>query len=242
MSMYTFFLAIRAVIFYILVSILVLIFSLTLFLLIPLPFRYGRQQVSRAWAHCIAFAGRLACGIRYNIVGTENIPNTAVVYLSKHQSAWETMTFSGLLPPNCFVCKEALLKIPFFGWSMAICKAIPINRSAGVSAFKKVLSVGKERLAEGLSIIIFPEGTRVAPKQHPKFHRTGVTLATSCNVPIIPIAHNSGSCWRRNQFIKRPGLITIVIGKPIDQTGKSAETINQEVHQWMQAQMEQLEK
>ena len=240
--MYTLFLAIRAVIFYLFVSILVVIFSLTLYLLLPLPFRYGRQQVSRAWSHCIAFTGWMICGMRYKVIGAENIPNTPVVFLSKHQSAWETMTFSAFLPPNCFVCKDALLKIPLFGWSMAICKAIPINRRAGVSAFKKVLVVGKARLAEGLSIIIFPEGTRVPPKTHPKFHRTGAMLASSCNVPIIPVAHNSGSCWRRNEFIKRPGLITIVIGKAIDQTGKNADTLNQEIHAWMQTQMEQLEK
>ncbi|MCX7123748.1 MAG: lysophospholipid acyltransferase family protein [Gammaproteobacteria bacterium] len=240
--MYTLFLALRAALFYLVVSVLVLIFTTLLFVVLPLPFRYGRQQISRGWAHSITFVGKLICGMSYQIIGAENIPKTPVVYLSKHQSAWETMTFTGLLTPNCFVCKEALLKIPFFGWSMAICRAIPINRSAGVSAFKKVLSVGKSRLAEGLSIIIFPEGTRVAPKQHPKFHRTGVTLATSCNVPIIPIAHNSGACWRRNEFIKRPGLITIIIGKAIEQSGKTAEAINQEVHQWMQTQMEQLEK
>jgi 1-acyl-sn-glycerol-3-phosphate acyltransferase len=240
--MYTLFLAARAALFYFIVAILVLIFTSLLFIVLPLPFRYGRMQISRGWAHSIALTGRLICGMSYQILGKENIPNTPVVYLSKHQSAWETMVFTGLLTPNCFVCKEALLKIPFFGWSMKICRAIPINRSAGVSAFKKVLSVGKARLAEGLSIIIFPEGTRVAPKQHPKFHRTGVTLASSCQVPIIPIAHNSGSCWRRNEFIKRPGRITIIIGKAIDQTGKTAEVINQEVHQWMQTQMEKLEK
>ncbi len=240
--MSTFFLAVRAILFYCIMAILVLIFSMTLFVLTLLPFRYGRLQVSRAWAYAISFAGRVVCGMSYRIIGRENLLNTPAVYLSKHQSAWETMAFTGLLPPNCFVCKEALLKIPFFGWSMKICKAIPINRSAGISAFKKVLSVGKARLAEGLSIIIFPEGTRVAPKQHPKFHRTGVMLATSCNAPIIPIAHNSGSCWRRNEFIKRPGVITIIIGKAIDQTGKTPDAINQEIHQWMQAQMEQLEK
>ncbi len=238
----TLLLALRAVLFYLVVAVLVLIFTTLLFLVLPLPFRYGRLQISRGWAHAISWTGRLICGMSYRIIGAENIPNTPVVYLSKHQSAWETMTFTGLLTPNCFVCKEALLKIPFFGWSMKICRAIPINRSAGVSAFKKVLSIGKERLAEGLSIIIFPEGTRVAPKQHPKFHRTGVMLATSCNVPIIPIAHNSGACWRRNAFIKRPGLITIIIGKPIDPTGKTPEMMNQEVHQWIQTQMESLEK
>jgi 1-acyl-sn-glycerol-3-phosphate acyltransferase len=240
--MYTLFLAARAVLFYIVLGILVVGFSLAIYLASLLPFRYGRQQLSRAWAYSISFVGRIICGMSYQIIGAENFPNTPAVYLSKHQSAWETMAFTGLLPPNCFVCKEGLLKLPFFGWSMKLCRAIPINRSAGVSAFKKVLTVGKSRLAEGLSIIIFPEGTRVAPRQHPKFHRTGVSLAISCNAPIIPVAHNSGSCWKRNEFIKRPGMITIVIGKAIDPTGKTAEAINQEVHQWMQTQMEQLEK
>jgi 1-acyl-sn-glycerol-3-phosphate acyltransferase len=123
-----------------------------------------------------------------------------------------------------------------------MCEHIPIDRKASVSAFKKVIRLGKERLLQGLSIVIFPEGTRVAPRHHPKFHRTAVILALEAGVPVIPVAHNSGSCWTRNSFFKTPGLITVVIGKPIPSTGKTAEALNQEVYEWIKNEMETLEK
>lgn len=237
-----YFLGLRAALYYVFLAVSAVIFTLAIFLAWPLPFQYGRQQLCRSWCWMALQSGALICGMRYRVVGRENCPKTPAVYLIKHQSAWETITLPALLPPCCCVAKEALLNIPFFGWSMRLCAHIPIDRKATVSAFKKVIRMGKERIARGLSIVIFPEGTRVAPRSHPKFHRTAVMLALDAGVPVVPVAHNSGSCWTRNSFFKTPGRITVVIGKPIPSAGKKAEDLNDEVYEWIKNEMSTLEK
>ena len=217
-------------------------FTTLLYITLPLPFNKGRQQISRGWTQLALFGARWICGIRYEIIGLEDCPKQAAIYICKHQSAWETIALPGILPPNCFVAKDSLLKIPFFGWGMRICRHIPIDRSSGMSSLKKVLRLGKERIAEGLSIIIFPEGTRVAPREHPKFHKTAMMLAKETGALVVPIAHNSGTCWKRNSFVKYPGKVTVLIGPAMDITGLSTEEISNQVYEWIKAQMLELEK
>ena len=231
---------IRALLFYILFFLFSAIFMVLLYLALPFPFKL-RSCLSRTWSKLIAQSAKWVCGINYEIIGFEHIPKTPVVFLSKHQSAWETITFVSLLPPNCFVFKKSLTKIPLFGWGMAVCHNIPVDRSAGIQAFKKVLSLGKQRLKEGLSIVIFPEGTRVPPKTTAKFHKTGASLANATGVPVIPVAHNSGSCWRRNSFLKYPGTIKVIIGTAIDTNGLSTDELNRQAHDWIEAKMTLLE-
>lgn len=238
--MYKLFLALRAVLFYIITSILIFIFTIALYLALPFPFK-ARLFLSRAWSFSILWSAKLICGLDYEVQGKEYLPKTPVIFLSKHQSAWETMTFQYLLPPNCFVCKDSLLKIPFLGWAIRICRQIPINRNAGIKAFKKIIDLGKQRLQNGLSIIIFPEGTRVAPKTNPKFYKTAASLAKAENTPVFPIAHNSGSCWRRNSFLKYPGKIIIIIGPSIDTENLSADEINDQAYEWIKTTMSQIE-
>lgn len=238
--MYKLFLLLRAGLFYLLTTILVVIFVIALYLVLPFPFK-ARLYISRTWSHLILCLGKWICGIDYEIQGKENLLNTPVIFLVKHQSAWETLTFPSVLPPNCFVCKDSLLKIPIFGWGMRLCRHIPIDRQAGLKAFKKVIALGKERLQSGLSIIIFPEGTRVAPKENPKFHKTAASLAKAEGAPVIPIAHNSGSCWRRNSFIKYPGKITVVIGPAIDTKNLTTDEINDQAYNWIKTTMNKIE-
>lgn len=235
------FLSLRAAAYYLAMSLSALFFTLLIFIMLILPFRYGRKQLSRAWCYTCLVFGKWICGMKYQVIGLENCPASPVIFLSKHQSAWETITLPAILPPLCCVSKEALLNIPLFGWSMRVCKHIPIDRKSGISAFKKVIRLGKERLAEGLSVLIFPEGTRVPRGQNPKFHKTAVSLAIDAKVPVIPIAHNSGSCWTRNSFIKTPGTITVVIGKPIESIGKKNAELNDEVYEWIKSEMKKLE-
>ena len=235
------FLLLRAVLFYVILAVLVIIFTTALFVVLPLPFQKGRLQISRAWSWLVLKLGVWTCGMRYHIIGQENLSSTPAVYVIKHQSAWETIVMTSILPPNCCVAKESLLNIPLFGWSLRMTQTIPIDRKASISAFKKVLQTGKTRLKEGLSIVIYPEGTRTLPGEHPKFHKTAMMLAKEAKVPVIPIAHNSGSCWRRNSFLKYPGVITIVIGKALDSTTLSSETLNTEVYEWIKDTMLTLE-
>ncbi len=234
--------ALRAALFYIILAILVLIFTVALVVMLPFPFQKGRMQISKIWSKLILYIGAFVCGMHYRIIGKDNISNAPAVYVIKHQSAWETMIMTGILPPSCSVAKESLLNIPLFGWGMRMTKAIPINRQASISAFKKVLNTGKSRIAEGLSIIIYPEGTRTPPGEHPKFHKTAMMLAKDAGVPVIPIAHNSGSCWRRNSFLKYPGTISVVIGSAIDSKTLSTDELHTQVYEWMKNEMIKIEK
>ena len=238
--LYKLLLSVRAFVFYSIFFALSALFMLLLYLALPFPFKL-RSNLSRLWSRWIALTAKWVCGLNYQVSGLEHIPPTPVVFLSKHQSAWETIVFPGLLPPNCFVFKKSLIKIPLFGWGMAVCHHIPVDRNAGMQAFKQVVQLGKKRLQEGLSIIIFPEGTRVAPKTSAKFHKTGASLAKSAGVPVIAIAHNSGSYWHRNSWLKHPGTIKVVIGAPIDTRELTTDALNQTVYDWIEQEMRQLE-
>lgn len=233
-------LAIRALIFYIIFMVLATLVTILLYLALPFPFKV-RLILSRAWSKAILKSCQWLCGLNYQVIGQENLLAEPVIFLSKHQSAWETIVFPGLLPPNCFVFKKSLLLIPIFGWGMAVCRHIPVDRSAGIKAFKHVIELGKKRLQQGLSIIIFPEGTRVAPKTNGKFHKTAASLAKSTGAKVIPIALNSGSYWCRKSFIKHPGTITVIIGPAIDSTKLNTDEINDQAYHWINQTMTKLE-
>ncbi|AJI56234.1 acyltransferase family protein [Francisella philomiragia] len=156
--------------------------------------------------------------IYVKVEGKENIPNYPCIYVSKHQSMLETFVFYGLVHDCCFVMKQELLEKPIFGKTNIFAEAIGVDRSKGLSAIKKVLEDGKDRIEnKNLSIIIFPEGTRVPVGEYPKFHRSAMKLAKVSNVPIIPVAHNFGVYFGRKKgdFVK-PGIARMSFGKPID--------------------------
>jgi 1-acyl-sn-glycerol-3-phosphate acyltransferase len=209
-----------------------LVFVIAMYLTLVLPFRV-RLGLGRSWALFTIKLAKWICGIRYEIKGKENLSKGPYVFLSRHESAWETIAFNAILPPTVFVCKKSLLMVPLFGWGMLITRQIPIDRSQGIRSFKKIIEHGKNRLNQGLSIAIFPEGTRVAPGEFPHFHKTGSALAKACGYPIVPIAIDSGKCWPRNSFIKYPGKITVTIGQAIDTANHSADEINQLSYDWI---------
>ncbi|MEY8702641.1 lysophospholipid acyltransferase family protein [Francisella philomiragia] len=156
--------------------------------------------------------------IYVKVEGKENIPDYPCIYVSKHQSMLETFVFYGLVHDCCFVMKQELLEKPIFGKTNVFAEAIGVDRSKGLSAIKKVLEDGKDRIEnKNLSIIIFPEGTRVPVGEYPKFHRSAMKLAKVSNVPIIPVAHNFGVYFGRKKgdFVK-PGIARMSFGKPID--------------------------
>ncbi len=156
--------------------------------------------------------------IYLKVEGKKNIPDYPCIYVSKHQSMLETFVFYGLVHDCCFVMKQELLEKPIFGKTNIFAEAIGVDRSKGLSAIKKVLEDGKDRIEnKNLSIIIFPEGTRVPVGEYPKFHRSAMKLAKVSNVPIIPVAHNFGVYFGRKKgdFVK-PGIARMSFGKPID--------------------------
>lgn len=231
---------IRAFVFYIVMAISILLGVAGILLMTPFPFA-ARFGVIRVWSKFMAFSCRWICGLRYELIGEANIKNPPFIIFSKHQSAWETIVFSGLFPKNCFITKKELLYIPIFGWAFGLAKHIPIDRSQGIRSLKKVTEIGKKRLDAGISIILFPEGTRVSTGEDPKFHAGGAALVKGTGSKIVPVAHNAGQFWRRNSFIKIPGKITVIVGEPIDTTGMSAKEINRISHEWMVKNMAKIE-
>jgi len=194
----------------------------------------NRYRVTSGWAHIMLFLSQVICGVRYRVLGTENIPKKPSIVLSKHQSAWETLAFQQIFPPQVWVLKKELLHIPFFGWGLAMTSPIAINRSLGRAALKQIVRQGKDRLKKGLWIVIFPEGTRIDPGKKGKYGIGGAWLATNTGVPVVPVAHNAGILWGKNSFIKFPGTITVSIGEPIDPTGMKASELNTRVEEWIE--------
>jgi 1-acyl-sn-glycerol-3-phosphate acyltransferase len=229
----------RSILFNVGVLIITPLFSVLAILLFPLPAVLHSRIVS-SWAYVVIFWLKLTCGLSYRVIGKENITNHSCVVLAKHQSAWETIAFQTIFPPQIWVMKRSLLLIPFLGWAFAALKAIAIDRSAGREALKQLVSQGKDRLARGLWVVIFPEGTRITPGQKGKYHIGGAWLASHTQATVVPVAHNAGEFWRKNSFIKTPGVITVSIGKPIDATNLKPDALNQMVEDWIESEMPKL--
>ncbi len=213
----------------------------SLFALFTFPMgRVPRNRLLALWARFMTWLARHLLGIRYRVEGLEALPPGPLILLSKHQSAWETIAFQVIFPPLCFVLKKELLRIPFFGWGLAMTSPIAIDRSAGREALREIEIQGKARLGAGLWVVIFPEGTRVRPGESGKYNIGGAWLAAKTGVPVVPIAHNAGRLWPKNALFKRPGEITVALGPLIQTQGRKAGEINAEVEAWIEARMRQL--
>ncbi len=202
----------------------------------PLP-RLLRFRLISGWARTMIWLARVVLGIDYRVIGAENLPRKPAVILSKHQSAWETLAFQVIFPPQVHVLKRELLWIPFFGWGLALTSPIAIDRSRGARALRRMAELGRERLAQGFWITIFPEGTRVSPGEHRAYQAGGAWLAVKCGAPVVPVAHNAGFFWGRNAFLKRPGTITVEIGSPIDPRRHTPQSLNAAVENWIESRM-----
>lgn len=215
------------------------IFSVIAILLVPLN-NVTRSRIASGWAYCTVYWLKLTCNLSVSVQGREHIPDHPSIVLCKHQSAWETIALQTIFPPQIWVMKRELLMIPFLGWAFMALAAIPIDRSAGREALKKLVANGKDRLARGLWVVIFPEGTRTAPGQRAKYHVGGAWLAAHTQSTVVPVAHNAGRYWRKNSFIKYPGTIQVVIGPPIETAGMKPDEVNQRVEAWIEAEMQSL--
>ena len=186
------------------------------------------------------WAGRFFCGLDYVIEGEENIPDTPSVIMIKHSTVFETYAQLAIFPPQTWVLKRELQWIPIFGWGLAAMKPIAINRKAGHTAVTQVIEQGKSRLAEGIWVTIFPEGTRVSAGTTKKYGVSGAALAQEAGVPIVPVAHNAGDFWPRRGLRKRPGLIRVCIGPPIDAAGRKPRDTNLIVQDWVESKMAEI--
>jgi 1-acyl-sn-glycerol-3-phosphate acyltransferase len=147
-----------------------------------------------------------------------------------------------LMPhPLAYVFKRELLYIPFFGWAIGRLDMVHIDRSQRTQAFNKVVEQGKRLLAQGVWVIMFPEGTRIPRGQAGNYKSGGTRLAVATGAPVIPIAVSSARCWPRKAFIKRPGVVDVSIGKPIPSEGRSADELMREVESWIEGEMRRLD-
>ncbi len=215
-------------------------YSIVSLLTFPFP-PLVRYRVISSWSHIVLWLLRVLCGLRYEVRGRENIPNTPSIVLCKHQSAWETLALQEVFPPQVWVMKRSMLWVPFLGWGLAMLRPIAIDRGGGRAALKQVTDQGLDRLHKGLWVVIFPEGTRVAPGAVGRYGIGGAWLATHTNTPVVPVAHNAGEYWGRNSFLKYPGTITMSIGAPISAEGEQPGTLNDKVQHWIETEMKQIQ-
>ncbi len=205
----------------------------------PLPFAQ-RSRFVALWSHFNIWWLGVTCRLFYRVQGREHLPGTNAVVLSKHQSAWETLALQFLFPAQTWVLKRELLWIPFFGWGLAMLEPIAIDRKATRKALRQVLEQGTERLRAGRWVIVFPEGTRVAPGETRRFSQSGAALAVASGYPVIPVAHNAGEYWPRRGFVKRPGTITLAVGPAIFPQGRSAAQVTALAEQWIENTMREI--
>lgn len=229
----------RSVVYEILRFVITVIFAVIA--LLTFPFKpITRYRIITAWSRLVMGLGRVICGVRYRVVGRDNIPQDPCIVLSKHQSAWETLAYQIILPPQVWVLKRELLRVPFFGWGLAMMSPIAIDRGSATRALKQTLEQGKSRLSDGWWIVIFPEGTRIAPGKRGRYHLGGAWLACKTGAPVLPIAHNAGTVWGRNAFIKYPGTITVSIGPVIRPAGMTADALNRKAEDWIENEVARL--
>jgi 1-acyl-sn-glycerol-3-phosphate acyltransferase len=177
---------------------------------------------------------KISCGLSYQVIGKGNIPDDqTLVIMPNHQSTWETLAFASIFPPLTWVLKKELLRIPFFGWGLKMIRPIAIDRNLGRSAIIQVKDQGKQRLDNGTSLIIFPEGTRVVKGRKQPYKKGGAVLAVHAKKNVLPVAHNAGEFWPRRSYIKKAGVITISIGELIHTQGLSPEEILAQVKTWI---------
>jgi 1-acyl-sn-glycerol-3-phosphate acyltransferase len=217
-------------------------FLFAIIVLLSTPFGLHAMHASaRGWARSNLWLLKVLCGLDYVIEGVHNIPlEGAHISYWKHSSAWETMTQMLVFPPQSWVLKREILWIPLVGWATWRLKPIAIDRSAGHRAVNQVVEQGKERLAQGLWILIFPEGTRVLPGQTRKYGVSGALLASQSGAKLVPVAHNAGDFWPRRGLLKKPGTIRVVIGPPIETLGRDPRDLNAEAQGWVEATMREI--
>lgn len=231
----------RSLIFSIISLTIIFFYSFISILLWPFPLRV-RYAFIMSYTRFAIYLLKVICHIDYQIVGLENIPkNRNGIVLSKHQSTWETFFLPTIFSQAAIILKRELLWVPFFGWGLATLAPIAINRNQSTTAMDQIIKQGKKYLDSGRWVLIFPEGTRIPPGKIGKFRLGGARLAIATGYPIIPVAVNAGRCWPKQQFIKKPGLVTVAIGPLIETKGKTAEEVMLQAKKWIEDKMNQID-
>jgi len=231
----------RSLLYTILFFAVTLLFGFAVLIAAVLPLSLEQRYViPRTWGRFLTWLAGAICGLHYVVEGRENLPDRPFISLWKHSSSWDTLAQMFVVPPASWLLKREVTWIPVVGWAVKTYKPIAINRSAGHSAVNQVIAQGRERLAAGMGIIVYPEGTRVAAGQTRKYGISGALLGTQTGAPVVPIAHNSGYFWGRRSILKSPGTIRVVIGPPIDPLGLDPREINARAQQWIEGKIAEI--
>ena len=229
----------RSLAFWIVFPVSLVLFATLLLLTVPFSLQTRWALVQR-WVHFILWWLRVTCKLSHEVQGAEHITPEAGIVFAKHQSTWETIALQQIFPLQVWVAKRELMWIPFFGWGLALMKCIHIRRGSGKAAIKQLVTQGKARMEEGIWVVIFPEGTRIAAGRKGRYRIGGAVLAEQSGRSIVPVAHNAGEYWPRRSFIKRPGVIQVRIGAPISPAGKTAQQLLDEASDWIEGQMAEI--
>jgi 1-acyl-sn-glycerol-3-phosphate acyltransferase len=220
----------------------VIVAATILLLIFWAPYRF-RWAVCVAWCRLAVWGADFFCGIKIVVEGEKNLPQTPAVIMIKHTSTLETLWQVTFFPQTTWVLKKELLWAPFFGWAIALAlRPIAIDRSSGGSAVRQVIRQGKEKLAAGTWVTVFPEGTRMAPGKTRRYGVSGAALARDARVPIVPVAHNAGDVWQRLSFLKRPGTVRFVIGPAIQPADRTPQDTNLVVQDWVENTMRDISR
>jgi 1-acyl-sn-glycerol-3-phosphate acyltransferase len=166
---------------------------------------------ARGWARCVFWVARVVLGLRWELRGETQLLRPGALVAAKHQSAWDTIVFYLLAPQPAYVMKKELMAIPIYGWLARRQRHIPVDRKAGGAALRQMQRTAKQALERGATIVVFPQGTRVAPGDRQPYHPGIAGLYGALGVPVVPVALNSGLFWGRRSFVKRPGTIVVEV-------------------------------
>lgn len=232
---------IRSLIFSVYSLTTIALYSLVCVLSLVFPIRW-RHAIIRAYLRVYMQALKTICHIDYVVEGLENIPaDHRGIVMSKHQSAWETFFLPTIFHAPAVIVKRELLWVPFFGWGLAAGDPIAINRSDASSAMQQIITKGKKCLDDGRWVLVFPEGTRVAPGTAGRYRLGGARLAVATGYPVIPVALNAGNFWPRRKFIKRPGTVRVVIGPIIESKDRTPEEVLRLTRTWIEDTMTRID-
>jgi len=206
------------------------------FVLLPSPIvkEKTRWQFLSFFSKSNIYACKVLCGLRYEATGLENLPKKPCVVFLKHASAYEMFLALTFLQPSSYVAKHELMYVPILRGALKAVRCIPVKRGLGKKEVNKVLEQGERCLKDGRWIVVCPEGTRVPYGETKRYGLSGALLAKAVGSDVLPIAHNAGYYWGRRSLIKKPGLVTFSVGKPIETYNKSAQEINQAAQSWIE--------
>lgn len=223
---------IRTGLFYGLWFFVIIFWALFILLMYLVPYRV-RHYVATYWADSTIRLLRVICGVDWYVTGLEHLPTAPAIIAVNHQSTWETVFTPTLLRRQLWVVKKELVRIPVFGWAMAALRPIAIDRSQKKAAMIQVIEQGKEKIEQGYSLVMFPEGHRFPPDAPLQFRLGAARLAKGLNVPIVPIAHNAGQFWPRRGLIHE-GTVQVCIGAAfLPENYQTPETLNAALEDWV---------